>query len=315
MAKDFYSILGVSRNADAKDIKAAYRKLARRYHPDVNKNDKTAEAKFKEVSEAHDVLSDPEKRKLYDQYGDQWQQVQAGGGVHFQGNPADFSGGAGFSMEDIFRNFFGGGEAEPAARGRSRVRFAHMEAPEARDVEKTIEIPLEEIDRGTRRTLTYQTMDGQQTREGISSVPTTKKVEIDIPAGTPDGGKISVRGKGAAIGSRAGDLYVNIRWASNGRFKPKDGVIEVEVDVPFTVAALGGEIKVPTLRGKTLTMTVPPGTQSGAKFKLAKQGIAKMDGTRTDLVAVAKIVIPKSLTEEQKQLLQQFRQTEQVVKA
>ncbi len=314
MAKDFYSILGVQRKADTKEIKTAYRKLARKYHPDVNRNDKTAEARFKEVSEAYDVLSDPEKRKMYDQFGDQWQQVQAGGGAGGAdfSHMNDFTGGGGFSMEDLFKNFLGGDEAAP--RGRSRVRFTNMESPQGNDVEKAIEIPLEEIDKGTRRTLTFQTMDARQTREGISTVPTTKKVEIDIPAGTPDGGKIQVRGKGAAgVSGRAGDLYVTIRWAANANFRSKElGVLETDVSVPFHVAALGGEVKVQTLR-KPLTMTIPAGTQGGQKFKLPKQGVAKMDGTRTDLYAVIKVAVPKHLNEEQKRLIQRLAELEQGV--
>jgi len=312
MAKDYYNILGVSRTADAKEIKSAYRKLARKYHPDVNRNDKNAEAKFKEVSEAHDVLSDPEKRKMYDQFGENWQQVQAGGGGVDFSHMGDFGGGGGggFSMEDIFKTFLGGSEEGPR-RGGGRVRFTHMGgggmSPEGQDVEKAIEIPLEEIDKGTRRILTFQTMDAHQTRSGVSTVPTTKKVEIDIPAGTPDGGKIHVRGKGAAgLGGRSGDLYVTVRWGASPQFRAKEaGVLEVDVAVPFHVAALGGEVKVPTLR-KALTMTVPAGTQGGQKFKLPKQGISKMDGTRTDLYAVIKIAVPKHLNDEQKRLIQRL---------
>src|SRR5688572_15695758 len=181
MAKDFYATLGVSRKADDKEIRSAYRKLARKYHPDVNPNDKTSEAKFKEVSEAYEVLSDPEKRKLYDQFGEQWE--QAG---HFQGGVPgqDFeysAGPQGGGFDTIFEQFFGGGGFGGARRG-ARIQFEDLDAAQPRDVEKTIEIPLEEIDTGTKRVLTYQTMDAQRTREGISTVPTTKKVEVTIPA-------------------------------------------------------------------------------------------------------------------------------------
>ncbi len=313
MAKDFYSVLGVGRSADAKEIKAAYRKLARKYHPDVNRNDKTAEAKFKEVSEAHDTLSDPEKRKMYDQFGPNYQQVQPGSGVNFN---QDFmgGGGGGFSMEDIFKGFMGG-DHDVQGAGRGRVRFAHQETAEARDVEKTIEIPLEEIERGTKRSLTYQTMDANRVRDGIASVPTTKKVEIDIPSGTPDGGKIAVRGKGAmGVGGKTGDLYVTVRWGTHPQFRAKDGAVDVDLPVPFHIAALGGEIKVPTLR-KPLTMTIPAGTQSGQRFRLPKQGIAKLDGTRTDLFAVVKITVPKTLTEEQKKVIQRLAELEPKVTA
>lgn len=308
MGKDFYTILGVSRNADPKEIKAAYRKLARKYHPDVNKSDRAAEQKFKEISEAYDTLSDPEKRKLYDQFGAGYEQVQAGGGG--QVNFGDFGGG--ISMEDLFGSFFTGGAAE-RPRGKSRVQFTHFGSDEGlpADVEKTIEIGLEEIDTGTKRTLTYQTMDAQRMREGVATVPTTKKVEIDIPAGTPDGGKIQVRGKGTVgLGGRAGDLYVTVKWSQSGKFKPVADHVEIEVPVAFQTAALGGEVKVPTLRGSTLRMNVPPGTQSGQLMRLARQGITKLDGTKTDLFARVRITVPKALTPEQRRIIEQFAKTE-----
>lgn len=314
MAKDYYAILGVSRGADEKEIKSAYRRLARKYHPDVNPNDKAAEAKFKEVSEAHSVLSDPEKRQLYDQFGEHWE--QAG---HFQGGaPGDSEvefrfggpGGGGGGFESIFEQFFSGG-GFGGARGGG-IDFEHLNASQPRDVEKTIEIPLEEIDAGTKRTLTYQTMDAQRTRDGISTVPTTKKVEITIPAGIADGKKLRVPGKGGAgANGRAGDLYVTIKWASHPMFKAEGDKLEVEVPVPFTVAALGGEITVPTLRSK-VKMKIPEGTQSGQVFRLAGQGITRLNGGRGDLMARIKITVPKKPTEAQKKLLAQLAELETV---
>lgn len=310
MAKDYYQILGVARGADEKEIKTAYRRLARKYHPDVNPNDKSAEAKFKEISEAHDVLGDPEKRKLYDQYGEHWEQ-----GGHFQGGAdPDFQyhvGGAGSSgFESFFSQFFGGGGFEETSHGRPRqgpgIRFEDFESAQPRDVEKAIELPLEEIDTGTKRTLTYQTMDAQRTREGISTVPTTKKVQVTIPPGIADGKKLRVPGKGAAgVNGKSGDLYLTIRWAPHSEFKPNGENLEVEVPVSFTIAALGGEISVPTLRSK-LTMKIPEGTQSGQTFRLKGQGIARQGGARGDLMARVKITVPKRLTEEQRRLLQEL---------
>lgn len=313
MAKDYYAILGVSRGADEKEIKTAYRRLARKYHPDVNPNDKAAEAKFKEVSEAHSVLSDPEKRKLYDQFGEHWEQAGnfAGGGVPGNGD-VEFrfggpTGGAG-GFESIFEQFFSGGFGN---RGQG-MDFEYLNATEPRDVEKTIEIPLDEIDSGTKRTLTYQTMDAQRTREGISTVPTTKKVEITIPAGIADGKKLRVPGKGGAgANGRAGDLYVTIKWAANPLFKADGDKLETEVPVPFTVAALGGEITVPTLRSK-VKMKIPEGTQSGQVFRLAGQGISRLNGGKGDLMARIKITVPKKPTEAQKKLLKQLAEMETV---
>ncbi len=309
MAKDFYQTLGVPRKADEKEIKSAYRKLARKYHPDVNPNDKTAEAKFKEISEAYEVLSDSEKRKLYDQYGEHWEQAQnmppgaqGGdfGGFHVGGVPGGFEG--------FFDQFFGG------AGGGGRVQFdmGDLEVAQPRDVEKVVEIPLEEIDSGTKRVLTYQTMDAQRTREGISTMPTTKKVEVKIPAGIQDGKKLRVPGKGAAGASgRAGDLYVVVRWAQNSKFRSAGDNLEVEVPVPYTVAALGGEVQVPTLR-KSVSMKVPSGTQSGQSFRLAGQGIAKLNGGRSDLMAKVKITVPKQLSDQEKKLLRELDELQRV---
>ncbi len=311
MAKDYYDVLGVSRKADEKEIKAAYRKLARKLHPDVNPNDKTAEAKFKEISVAYDVLSDPEKRAKYDQFGANWDQVQVGPG----GAPPDFEGyfggggGGGSPFESIFEQFFqfGGG------RGGARIQIEDLQNAQPRDVEKAVEVSLEEVDSGSKRSLTYQTMDAVQTRDGaISSIPNTRKVEISIPAGISDGKKLRVPGKGAAgLNGKAGDLYVTVRWQRHAQFVPAGENLEVEVAVPFTVAALGGEVLVPTLR-KPVKMSIPPGTQSGQTFRLAGQGIAKLGGGRGNLMARAKITVPKSLDEKQRALLKQFQELEAV---
>jgi DnaJ-class molecular chaperone len=314
MAKDFYQILGVGRGADEKEIKTAYRKLARKYHPDVNPNDKSAETRFKEISEAYDVLSDSEKRQMYDQFGSNWDQMQQAGaqpdgqGFHFPGGGSPGQGGGGF--ESIFEQIFNGG-----ARGQSggfNVNFGDLEVQQPRDVEKVVEIPLDEIDTGSKRTLTYQTMDAQRTRDGIATVPTTKKVEVKIPAGIQDGKKLRVPGKGAAgANGRAGDLYVVIKWAHHPMFTPHGENLEVEVSVPYTTAALGGEIKVPTLRSK-VTMKIPSGTQSGQAFRLAGQGLSRLNGGRGDLMAKIKITVPKQASPEMKKLLEQLAELERV---
>lgn len=311
MAKDYYELLGVGRKADEKEIKAAYRKLARKYHPDVNPNDKTAEARFKEISEAYDVLSDPEKRRLYDQFGSQWDQVRSGGGAPPPDFEQYFGGGAGGGspFESIFEQFFnfGGG------RGGGRINIEDLQTAQPRDVEKVVEISLEEIDSGCKRSLTYQTMDAVQTRDGmVTTIPNNRRVEISIPAGISDGKKLRVPGKGAAgLNGRSGDLYVTVRWKKHPLFTPKGENLEVEVSVPFSVAALGGEVKVPTLR-KPVKMTIPPGTQSGQSFRLSGQGIAKLGGGRSNLMAKVKITVPKTLNDRQKALLKEFQELEAV---
>jgi DnaJ-class molecular chaperone len=313
MANDFYQILGVARGADEKEIKSAYRKLARKYHPDVNPNDKVAESRFKEISEAYDVLSDSEKRKMYDQYGPQWEQAA---NMHEGSGPAAGgfnipTGGGGF--ESIFEHLFsGGGRSGNASSGGFRFNMEDVEVQQPRDVEKTIELPLEEIDSGSKRTLTYQTMDAQRTRDGVATIPSTKKVEIKIPAGIQDGKKLRVPGKGAAgANGRAGDLYVTIKWVANGPFKIQGENLEVEVKVPYVTAALGGEIRVPTLRS-SVTMKIPGGTQSGQTFRLGGQGISKLNGGRGDLMAKIKITVPTTLSDKEKKLLQQIAELDKV---
>ncbi len=318
MAKDYYQTLGVPRGAEEKDIKSAYRKLARKFHPDVNPNDKTAEAKFKEVSEAYEVIGDSDKRKLYDQYGSNWEHAQNMGGDFQTGGHsaggADFGdfhfGGGGMGAESIFDHLFGGRVS--GTRANNNFNFQDVDSMQPRDVEKSVEISLEDIDKGTKRILTYQTMDAQRLRDGISTVPSTKKVEVTIPAGISDGKKLRVPGKGAAgHNGKAGDLYVVIKWATHPQFKPVGENLEVEVPVPYTTAALGGEIRVPTLRG-AVTMKIPEGTQSGQTFRLGGQGIMKLQGSRGDLMAKIRITVPKKPSEQEKQLLRQLVELEQV---
>lgn len=363
MAKDYYATLGVARGADAKDIKASYRKLARKYHPDVNPNDKAAEAKFKEVSEAYEVLSDPEKRKLYDQWGSNWEAVKnAGGNVNFGGDAGggfNFGGGGG-GFESFFEQFFnqGGGGG---GFGSMQDFDTAPQGVQPRDIEKTVELTLEEIDAGTKRTLTYQAMDackscdgtgtvnlraarecpncggtgrgrsvfgmagacpvchgtGKTTLEtcptckGTGTMPTAKKVEVTIPAGFPEGKKLRVPGRGVlGTGGKAGDLYVSIKELPHKLFKRNGDALEVDLEVPFTLAALGGEVSVPTLRSK-VKMKIPEGSQGGQVFRLGGQGISKMGGTRGDLFARLRITVPKRPTDRQKQLLKQLAELEE----
>ena len=301
MATDYYKILGVPRGADEKEVKTAYRKLARKYHPDVNPNDKAAEAKFKEISEAYDVIGDAEKRKLYDQYGSNWDQAAQGGVSAEDIGGFNIPGGMG-GFESIFEQIFSGGRA-----GRVGVDFREFETQAPKDVEKVVELTLEEVDAGGKRTLTYQTMDAQRTKGEVATVPTTKKVEVTIPAGIQDGKKLRVPGKGqAGANGKAGDLYVVVRWAEHAKFHLAGDNLEVEVPVSYLTAALGGEIHVPTLRSN-LTMKIPAGTQSGQSFRLGGQGMTKLGGSRGDLMAKVKITVPKPLPDAERRLLEQIR--------
>lgn len=303
MANDYYKSLGVSRNADSKEIKSAYRKLARKYHPDVNPGDKAAEAKFKEVSEAYGVLGDEEKRRLYDQYGHNWEAVQNGGGPNPGGGRVDFDFGSDFGS---FFDFFTGGA------GGGRVKFEDIDRGQPKNVEQTLTLSLEEIDSGTTRTLTFQTMDAQRTKGGVTTIPTTKKVEVRIPPGIEDGMKLRVPGKGAAgINGQAGDLFVTVKWAKHARYRPtgEKQDLEVLVEVPFSCAALGGDVKIETLRGPK-SLSIPPGSQGGQVFRLAGQGISRRIGGRSDLMAKVAIVVPKILSPAQRKLIEQLRDLE-----
>ena len=328
MAKDYYALLGVSKKADEKEIKTAYRKLARKYHPDVNPNNKEAEAKFKEIGEAYEVLSDPEKRKMYDQYGSQWESVRSGGGGADMGNPWEGfqqgRGGGGFEtiFEDIFTNFGGGGG------------FGMQRGMPPQDMEMTVEVTLREIDKGTKRTLSYRADDackqckgsgyvllsgGREKARcpecgGAGTVAKNRKVEVKIPAGIQDGKKLRVP-SGGALGSngKAGDLYVVIRELADDKFKRKGDNLEVELAIPYVTAALGGDTIVPTLDA-SLNLKVPAGSQSGQLMRLKGQGLSKLGGGKGDLHARIKITVPKELTSEEKALLEQIRDLQTVKK-
>lgn len=317
MAVDYYGTLGVSKRADEKEIKSAYRRLARKYHPDVNPNDPQSEARFKEVSQAYDVLKDPEKRKKYDQFGTNWDQMRAPS-EHFGDFQTRFGGGGGF--DTIFEQFFSNFGSEG---GIGKFR---MQSVGPRHVEKRIDITLEEIDSGTKRTLTYSVDDACKQCHGTGAVsldhgraramcpncrgegttPSTRKVEVKIPAGISDGKKLRVPGRGARGGNgRAGDLYVVIHEVKHRKFKRVGKDTEVEVEVPYITAVLGGEVSVETIRG-SVSMKVPPGTQSGQVFRLGDQGISKLGGGRGSLRARTKITVPKRLQKDERKLLEKI---------
>ncbi len=291
--KDYYQILGVSRGAGEKEIKQAYRKLARKYHPDVNPGDKAAEAKFKEINEAYEVLSDPEKRRKYDEFGDRWQYAdqfaraqgsggpfegfrQGGATYHFttfgEGDFSDIFG-------EIFRNF---GTADDTGGVRTRVR-------RKRAIEHPVEITLEEAFNGTTRLLD---LGG-------------RRLEVKIPPGVDTGSKVRVATGGAQAES---DIILLITVRPHAQFERKGDDLHVEVPVPLTDAILGGEVQVPTLKGSKLALKIPPETQNGKLFRLAKQGMPHLNnGDRGDLYAKVRVVLPTNLTEREKKLFEELR--------
>jgi len=319
MKNDYYALLGVGKKADEKEIKAAYRKLARKYHPDLNPNNAEAEQKFKEVSEAYEVLSDPEKRKKYDTFGANWEQMsQAGangaGGVRFE----DMSG-AGFGT--IFEQFFegfGNRGGDPFAAQRRVVP--------ATDLEQAVSLTLEEIDSGVRRTLTYNAKDACIKCKGSGQVVTTdrhmavcpncngsgvtprsRRVEVTIPAGIADGKRLRVSGGGTkGSDGRQGDLYVAITQLPHLKFTRRGDDLETEIEVDYLEAVLGGESKVPTLRSSG-TVKIPPGTSSGKLFRLKGQGLTKSSGGKGDIIARVKITVPSELEPNERKHLEQAR--------
>jgi curved DNA-binding protein len=307
---DYYKTLGVPKSASDKDIKQAYRKLARKYHPDVNPGDRGAEARFKEIGEAYDVLSDPEKRARYDQLGANWQQYQwfarenPGG---FGGVRVDF-GGAGSEkfggFSDFFRTFFGGGLDWDDLTGRG-ARAPGAEPGEwggrpaqGRDLTVSVDIGLAEADQGVVKKLRLASAGGQD-----------RTIDVRIPAGVRNGSRVRVPGQGGPPGSRgpAGDLYLDVKVRPHAVFRREGDDLHCEVPVTLIEAALGAEIEVPTLSGRT-RIKVPSGSQSGALLRLRGKGLHRPGSRgrddRGDLLVKLKVVIPTELTDEEKKIFE-----------
>jgi curved DNA-binding protein len=309
--KDYYKTLGVDRNASEKDIKAAFRKLARRYHPDVNPNDKSAEEKFKEVSEAYEVLSDKEKRVRYDQFGQYWQQTGAAGGkggvppewegFNFdfgdmggrqrgQGERIDF-GESGFS--DFFEMLFGAGARQRGGPGAAAPRRAPHAPVKGANIEAEMEIPFEEAFSGVKKEFSVG----------------GRKIEMTIPKGVKDGQKMRLAKQGAENPRGRGDLIITMKVRPHQVFERKDDDVHVEVPVDYLIAALGGETQVPTPSGR-VTMKIPPKTSSGRTFRLPGQGMPKLNDTkRGDLFVKVRVQMPEAMSERERNLLEEIKKT------
>ena len=276
---DYYSVLGVGKDASEKDIKRAYRKLAQQYHPDTNAGDATAEARFKEVNEAYDVIGDPETRKEYDHMREVGYFVGGPGGGQQYVRVEDLFGGGGGSPFDLF-----GGIGDLFGQTRSRAR-------PGRDLSAETRLSFHDAIAGVTKQMT---INGQ-------------RIKVKIPPGVADGARIRVSGKGApgAGGGPSGDLYVTVRVADHPVFERSGGNLGITVPVTFVEAALGAEVAVPTLDGK-VTLRIPPGTPSGKTFRVSGKGVATPKGTG-DLLVTVEVAVPTSLTDEQRQLLEKFR--------
>lgn len=326
--KDYYEVLGVKRDATDEQIRQAYRKLARKYHPDVNPGDKAAEEKFKELNEANEVLSDPEKRKRYDQLGANWKD-----GVEFTPPPGwgrtnveyeDFSnifGGGGGAFSDFFETLFGGGRSASGQAEHQRRRSTRGRPSRGQDAEAEMEISLEDAHKGGRHRITLQTMracptcNGTGTSSGVvcstcrgsGQVLNPKTIDVNIPPGAREGSviKVAKQGQPGFGGTEAGDLYIKLKVKPHPIFTVSGDDITAEVPLSPSEAVLGATIEVPTIDGKA-EMKIPAGAQGGQRMRLRGQGLNKRGGGRGDQYVKLKIVVPTHPSEREKQLYQEL---------
>jgi len=315
--KDYYKLLNVNRDASEKDIKRAYRRLARQFHPDVNPGDEQAEERFKEINEAYEVLGDPEKRAKYDQVGASWQQWQhaghdpsqfdwsqwfggAPGGVHVEWSSdlGDLFGGAGAgTFSDFFRAIFGGMDsaARPGSTEDLFRRTTSHRMRRGQDVEASVRITLEEAFHGTIRTLE---------RNG-------HRIRVKIPAGARSGSKVRVPGKGGPGlgGAPPGDLHLDIMVKSHPFFKREEDSLRCDITVDLYTVVLGGQVRVPTLNGD-VSLKIPAGTDSGKTFRLRGKGMPNPHNPnqRGDLFVTIQIKVPQSLNPRERELFEELAQ-------
>ena len=307
--KDYYQILGISKSASADEIKKAYRKLAMKYHPDRNKGDKGAEAKFKDISEAYAVLSDSEKRKQYDMFGAEgfqrrFTQEDIFREFDFGSIFKEFGFGGGGRGSNIFSqifgrtgqtNFRGGGSPFDSPFG---THGTHSQSMKRQDLVYELSITLEEATKTTEKVISYQAGGDQQ-----------NEVSVKIPAGISTGKKLRLQGKGqpGMYGGPPGDLYIQIRVLNHPLFKREGDDLYLTRDIKFSEASLGTEIEVPTIDKKTLRLKIPTGTQGNAKFRLKGYGMPHMKGNgRGDAYVQVNIAIPEKLNKKQKAMIEEI---------
>jgi DnaJ-class molecular chaperone len=318
--KDYYQILGVDRNASEKDIKQAYRRLARKHHPDLNPGDKSAEARFKEINAAYEVLSNPEKRKKYDQFGEQWEYADQFAKAGGQGRVRwDFDkGGTAFEygdLGDIFSSLFG-----DSGIGSRMAR----ESRRGQDIESPIEVTLEEAYHGSTRFIQLQTEETCTACGGTGRVGNRvctmcggagmkvilRRLEVKIPAGVRDGSRIRIAGEGGPGRTKGnkGDLYLVVKILPHKLFERKGDDLYTEVSVPLATAMLGGEVMLPSLNGGNLSLKIPPETQNSKIFRLAGKGMPKLgDSGHGNMFAKVKVVLPTDLNDEERKLFERLR--------
>lgn len=345
MAKDYYKTLEIDRSATEKDVKSAYRRMARKYHPDMNPGNKVAEEHFKDIGEAYEVLSDADKRRKYDQFGADWEKYDKLAGTYGGRGSTDYgfdykknagtganANNAGFS--DIFDSIFGGKaktgtRTSPGSSSSSDFGFGRgtttARPMRGDDREQAIELSLEEIFNGTTRQLQVQSSDvcqlcngtglrgGQRcsTCLGLGVVPRSKRLEVRIPAGVEEGSKVRVAGEGGSglAGGPRGDLYLKVHILPHPVFERKSTDLYTTVPIPLYTALLGGEVIVPSLKGGKFGLAIPGDTQNGKIFRLTAQGmpILNQPGQRGDMFVKVEIVLPTNLSDEEKALFKRLR--------
>lgn len=309
---DYYKILGVSRDATADQITKAYKRLARKYHPDLNK-DSDAEGRFKEVNEAYEVLKDPDKRQRYDTLGSNWKHgvpfeppfgwsPGGPGGVHFDFRPGGGGGGFGAGgFSDFFETLFGGGGLgdlfNPTQRnGRGRPRARQTTQRRGQDVETELTVTIEDAFSGGTRSIELSGANG------------ARRYDVKIPKGIRSGERLRLANQGMpGMGGQPGDLYITVRVAPHSVFRREGDDLIVRLDIPAWDAALGVKAAVPTLGGD-VQMTLPPGLSSGQKLRLREKGMPRKEGGHGDLYAELNVTVPPKLTPEQKELFEQLRE-------
>ena len=320
--RDYYEVLGIGKNATDAEIKSAYRKLAKKYHPDLNPGNKEAEEKFKEVNEANDVLSDPQKRQRYDQFG--FAGVDPNYAAANGGGAGGFGGGfGGVDLGDIFGDIFGGGFGGGFSGfgGGSSTRTANVPR-KGHDIQASVILTFEEAAHGCSKKITINRQDtcpdcgGRgtiirnpcKTCRGTGKTAARKSLEINIPAGIDDDQNIALRGQGDAgsNGGPAGDVIVHVTVKADPMFERDGYDVTIHVPITFSQAVLGDDVEVPTVDGR-IVQHIPEGTQSGTKFRLRGQGIQYLNGRgRGDQYVIVDVEIPKKVTRAQREALKAF---------
>jgi len=315
--KDYYEVLGVSKDATEDEIKSAYRRLARKYHPDVNPGDSSAEERFKDVAEAYEVLGDAEKRKHYDMLGADWERYSKAGagwqpGAKWKAQPgykrATFTFGnlSDADFSDFFKQFFGGFGVGNTMFGRDLNdlggRNSTRRKPAKRDIEHELEIGLNEALTGSQRSIEISDpTDGSR-----------RRIVVTIPSGVRDGTRLRIAGEGAGSPGARGNLYLKMKIRPERGYELRGNDLHVDLDVPLTVAVLGGEVELTTVSGETISVKVPPETQNGQVMRLRGLGMPSAKGkSRGDLMVRANVVLPRNLTNREREL---FRELEQLRK-